>query len=135
MVSQFRLAVVVGCLLAATAAAEEPDVSGPLVCAANEVVDCAEVEGCEFVSPDMVNLPDFLIVDLDKRELRGGGRTSTIHTVEKGDGLLVMQGVQAGRAWSMSLSTTTGMLTGTVAADGYGFVVFGACTTLESLQP
>ena len=49
------------------------------------------------------------------------------------EGLIVMQGVEGERAWSLSLSTKSGDITGTVAGDGYGFIVFGACTTLESL--
>lgn len=135
MTRRFLMAALLGCLTVATAAAQGLDGSGALVCTTNEVVDCAEVEGCEFVSPGMVNLPRFLVVDLDKRELRGDGRTTAINTLETGNGLMILQGLQAGRAWSMALSTETGALTGTVAADGFGFVVFGACTTLENLQP
>lgn len=85
------------------------------------------------MAPHMVSLPRFLRVDFENNEIRGEDRTTVIQNMSRAEGLLFLQGVQDDRAWTVSLSTQTGDITGTVAGDRYGFVVSGACITLESL--
>lgn len=120
-------------LTATTGMAAEFDGSKPLICTATEVADCALFDGCQRASPQTVNLPRFLRIDLHNKEIKGEGRTTTIRNVSEAEGLMIMQGVQGDRAWNILLSKETGEITGTVAGDGFGFVVFGACATLESL--
>lgn len=121
------------CLTVSNAMSADFDGSKPLICTATEVVDCALFDGCQRAAPQTVNLPRFMRLDFEKKEIKGEGRTTAIQNVSNIEGLMIMQGVEGDRAWNLSLSTTTGDITGTVAGDGYGFVVFGACTTLESL--
>lgn len=109
------------------------DGSKALICTATEVKDCAFFDGCQRASPQSVNLPRFLRIDFDNKEIKGEGRATAIQNLSEAEGLVIMQGIQGDRAWSLSLSTTTGDITGTVAGDGYGFLVFGVCATLESL--
>lgn len=135
MTRTIGLLALLWCLPVATATATNLDGSRALVCTTHQVIDCAELEGCDFVAPGMVNLPSFVVVDVEKRQIRGDGRSTAIQTIVRENGLVLMQGAQSGRAWSMSLATDSGALTGAVTDDGYGFIVFGACTTLESLTP
>lgn len=121
------------CFTVSDAMAADFDGSKPLICTAIEVVDCVLFDGCQRAAPQTVNLPRFLRLDFEKNEINGEGRITAIQNVSNIEELMIMQGVEGDRAWSLSLSTTTGDITGTVAGDGYGFVVFGACTTLESV--
>jgi len=125
--------VLLWCLAVAPVGAADFDGSKSLICSANEVADCGVFEGCQRISPDTVNLPRFLRIDFETKEIKGDGRTTAIQNMSQAEGQIFMQGVQGDRAWSVALSTETGDITGTVAGDGYGFVVFGACATLESL--
>lgn len=120
-------------LFATNAAAANLDSSRPLICAAVDAVDCSAFDQCQRVTPQMVNLPRFIRIDLQNKELSGDGRKTPIEHVTHVEHQVIMQGVRGGRAWSMSLSTQTGDLTGTVTDDGFGFVVFGVCTSLESV--
>jgi hypothetical protein len=43
-------------------------------------------------------------------------------------GQLILQGVEAGRAWSLFIHETTGWATFAAAAEGRSVSVFGACT-------
>lgn len=44
--------------------------------------------------------------------------------------MLVVQGFENSRAWSITISETSGKLVGAIAGDEEGFLVFGACTPL-----
>jgi len=43
------------------------------------------------------------------------------------DGMLILQGVENGRGWTLSIAEATGKMVLTVSGDEEGFVVFGAC--------
>lgn len=105
------------------------DGSKPFLCALGRAVECDEDGDCEEGSPDDVNLPDFIWVDVPAKALRehGGERKTEILNHLRRDGQLILQGVQD-RAWSVSISEQTGRFTATSTADGVAFVLFGACT-------
>ena len=108
--------------------ASDFDSSKPLVCAIVEVLDCGLQDQCNRVNPEFVNLPDIFRVDIKKKEMAGAGRTTKIQHVTHEEGNLLLQGTSGtGRAWSLMLSESTGKFTGAVAANGFGFLVFGSC--------
>ena len=117
----------------ASGMAADFDGSKTLICSTIAVSDCDEILGCEQVSPKFVNLPRFLRIDFQNKLIKGEDRSTAIQNMSQAEGQIFLQGVQGERAWSVLLSTETGDITGTVTGDGFGFVVFGACTTLESL--
>jgi hypothetical protein len=43
---------------------------------------------------------------------------------------MILQGVENGHGWSMSIDQKTGRITTTVSGEEVGFMVFGACTTI-----
>jgi hypothetical protein len=48
----------------------------------------------------------------------------------RGNGLLVIQGFENTRAFSITISEESGKLVGAIAGDEEGFLIFGACTPL-----
>jgi hypothetical protein len=42
--------------------------------------------------------------------------------------MLILQGVENGKGWTLSINETTGKMVLTVSGDEEGFVAFGVCT-------
>ena len=129
-----RLGLVLAVALAVApdgaAAAGKFDGSTPLLCVPVTVSECVPDGKCERVTAERVNLPQFLKVDVQGRKIRSEetGRESPIRNIEHLDGNMILQGGQAGRGWTMTISEETGKMSSAIAADGEGFIVFGACT-------
>ena len=51
--------------------------------------------------------------------------------MERQDGVLFIQGIESGRAFSFVVEELTGILTASVARDGVSVSVFGACTDAD----
>ena len=58
------------------------------------------------------------------------GETTRIESMKRSEGRLILQGIEAGRGWTLLISETTGDTTLTVSDAGFAFAAFGACTTL-----
>lgn len=97
------------------------------------------IEGeCELAEPWELNLPDFLRVDLTAKvavttETAPQQRETTIHTVERENGTIILQGIQGERAFSWLITESSGEGTLTVSAPGEGLTVFTNCTPTEQL--
>ena len=104
--------------------------SKPLLCAVTEVVQCDELGNCVRGTPEDVNVPRFVDVDPAKKQLRshGGGETTAIQNLVRGDGRLVLQGAERGRGWSVYISEATGRLSAAISDDGWASAIFGSCT-------
>jgi len=57
-----------------------------------------------------------------------GQRQSPIVAVETQEGLLLLQGNDAGRGWTMVIDRASGHLSATIADAEGAFVLAGACT-------
>ncbi len=124
-------------LLGASTAVNASDFDGsaPLLCAVTYTVSCDHQGDCIQGSAESVNLPTFIQFDTQAKtaeSLRAGGeeRASQILSVHEEAGALVLLGVEQGGGWSAAIGEKTGKLTLSVAEDGIGYLVFGACTTL-----
>ena len=116
------------------------DGSKTLLCAPQSAVECGPDGGCQQVSPNSVNLPDFFQIDFKAKmitRISGSAdqKGSKIDNMEVLDSKLILQGaddgvenVRDGLAWSMSIAQDTGKLVASAAGDGEAFVIFGACT-------
>jgi hypothetical protein len=94
---------------------------------------CIENDSCYTASAWELNVPDFVVIDLDKKvvsttKASGLNRSTTFTSVSKSNGTLFLQGVEAGRAFSFVIDEATGRMTVAVARDGITVNVFGACT-------
>jgi hypothetical protein len=119
-----------GLLLPAGAQAEGLDASKPLACALAEAAQCDGVASCSDVTLEQIELPDAWRVDFAAKELSadGGQRKSPIAAVESLDDVLVLQGHQNGRGWTMVIERATGHLSASVADAEGVFAIAGGCT-------
>ena len=112
-------------------AAGKYDGSVPMICSAAAVMECQSGRRCEPRSADKVNLPALFRVDAKAMKVRNleaeKGRESPIRNVDHANGALVLQGADADRGWTVVIHEETGRMSGTISADGEGFVVFGQC--------
>jgi len=113
-------------------AAGKYDGSAPLLCIPTIVNECARDAECKRVTAERVNLPHFLKVDVKAQKVLSEetGRESPFRNIEHLNGNMILQGGQAGRGWTMTISEETGTMSATISSDGDGFVVFGACRLL-----
>jgi hypothetical protein len=105
------------------------DGSAPMLCAVVTVMDCDTKGECSRRTPEEVNLPTFVRVDVPGRALASpdGKRTAEVKTVTRLDGRLILQGAQNGRGWNVAVVEETGKLSAAVADGEDAFVVYGAC--------
>lgn len=110
-------------------AADVFDGTKPLLCATIEALDCDPGTACERGTPEVMGAPQFLRIDFAKNEIAGPERTTKIHSVEKDDDQIVLQGYEIGLGWTLALDRTTGNMRITFARWDATFIVFGACTS------
>jgi hypothetical protein len=126
-------------LLCGAAAADDVTGSDSLLCYALSAARCElEETTCNVREPWRLNLPDFLKLDLDAKRAvttaaSGELRVTDIRTVERGNGTILLQGVQGERAFSWLITETSGEGTLTVSALSAGLTVFTVCTPIEKL--
>jgi hypothetical protein len=80
-----------------------------------------------------MNIPQFVRIDFANNKIStteeiSEKRESPINNFEKVNGVLILQGMQNGRGWSMVIAEDTGKMTATASGSGGSFVIFGACT-------
>jgi hypothetical protein len=112
------------------AQAEGLDATKELRCALAEAAECDEAARCSEVTVADIDLPELVHVDFAGKLLTSPDRqrTSPIGAVEVLDGVLVLQGHQDGRGWTMVVERATGHLSATVAGAEGVFVLAGGCS-------
>jgi hypothetical protein len=86
--------------------------------------------------PWELDMPQFVVIDLKKKLLSttkasGENRSTPINYLLRQDQEIILQGVEAGRAFSFIIDELTGLLTAAVARDGVSVAVYGACTDAD----
>jgi len=110
-------------------AAAEP---AKLTCAPSALFQCDAIYECTRVPTEIINFPHFFIADLKSKSITGrrpdGTNLNTViqHQAQEGSAL-VLQGMEAGRGWSLAVDTSNGKLSLGVAGSDVGFVGLGAC--------
>ena len=120
----------VSLLLAFSVQAEGLDATKAMGCALAEASECDEAAQCSDVAVADIELPDIVHVDFAAKLLSSPDRqrTSPISAVEVLDAVLVLQGHQNGRGWTMVVERATGRLSATVTDAEGVFVIAGGCT-------
>jgi hypothetical protein len=110
--------------------AEGLDTSKSLQCALAEAAECDEAAECSDVTLEQIELPGVWRIDFAAKQLvsTDGQRTSPIHAVEALDAVVVLQGHQNGRGWTLVLDRATGHLSGAVAGAEGAFILAGGCS-------
>jgi len=117
------------CLLPAAANAA----TGSYMCAFSDVYECETVAGCQRASLHAINIPEFIVVDLDKKQLTGASltdehRTEDIEGMTSDDKHIFLHGTQHEETWNATITLETGALAGGITSSTSSFAVFGNCT-------
>ena len=120
-------------LAASPALADDLTGSHTLLCTTVQTTVCFDEGECITGPPWRWNIPQFIIVDLEQKQLRtteasGENRTTPIKNMERSDGQIVLQGVELQRAFSFVIHESSGEASIAVALDGVAIAAFGACT-------
>ena len=131
-----QIMVVTGMLTAGVVGAENLQGVDRMVCAAADVQICIEYDTCYSAAPMDLGVPEFVVIDTDKKTISttkssGLNRSTEFASVAKEDGLIYLQGVEGGRAFSFVIHEETGRMTVAVSRDGLAVSVFGACTSTD----
>ena len=111
------------------------DGSKDIICSVGDVVACVEDSSCVQGTARGFELPEFVILDSQKKVIRGAYESghkevSPVKNLERNGEHLVLQGVENSRGWNIAINTKTGHMSGSAVGDAVSFLVFGACTTL-----
>lgn len=129
----YRLIPLAALLGAAGAAADDLSAARDILCSVQQVHVCRDAAGCADALAEDLNIPQFLRIDtrsgtLSTTPASGENRETVATPVRPGDGQLVLQGVEAGRAFSLFIDEASGWATFAAAASGRSVTVFAACT-------
>lgn len=127
--------LIAGIGLAASGLASSEDVTGVnrMICASGQAHICLETGECYAAPSWELSIPDFVIIDTKKGVIAttrasGLNRSTEFTKSERKEGLIHLQGVEGGRAFSFVIHEQTGRMTAAIARDGLSVTVFGACT-------
>ena len=123
----------VAMLSAGGALADNLDGVDKMICAAAQVQICIESDACYAASAEELGIPNFVIIDTKKKTISTTkaseeNRSTAFSTVSRNDGVIYLQGIEGGRAFSFVIEEAGGYMTVSVARDGVAVNVFGACT-------
>jgi len=121
-------------LLPAGGSAAGLDGKASLVCAAVDVIACANGPGCSEGSANHFDLPQFMFVDFKKQQVHATDETgknvvSPIKNSAITEQQIILQGTENHRGWSATIDKANGKMTVVSSGPGVSFMVFGACTT------
>ncbi len=108
------------------------DGSDPLLCASVEVYECTAGAACDPVTAESVDAPQFFSIDFRAETLTGSdgvtdGEPGEISNVTLLGDQLILQGIDATVAWTLSITQVTGKMIAVATGDHAAFVIFGAC--------
>jgi hypothetical protein len=107
-----------------------------IICAATQVQICIENDTCYATTPSDLDVPNFVVINTKKKtisttEASDLNRSTAFTSVVRADGLIYLQGIEGGRAFSFVIDEATGLMTVAVSRDGFAVSVFGACTDTD----
>ena len=127
---------VAGLVSAGIAWAENVTGVDRMICSTAQVQVCIEFDTCYAVHSVELGIPDFILIDTDEETVSttpasGQNRSTPFTSFTRDAGLIYLQGVEGGRAFSFVVEEITGSLTAAVATDGITVNVFGNCTDAD----
>lgn len=118
------------------AAAENVTDVTRMICASGQAQICLETGDCYAATPWELSVPGFVVIDTKKGTISttkasGLNRSTQFTKSERKEGLIHLQGVEGGRAFSFVIHEATGCMTAAIARDGLSVTEFGACTAAK----
>jgi hypothetical protein len=98
-----------------------------LICATVEAISCQRGEPCTKGLAEDIGAPQFMRIDLGKKEIIGPVRTSPIRQMDMAEEQITLQGAELGMGWTIAIDRWTGTMAVTLVRIDTAFVVFGAC--------
>jgi hypothetical protein len=98
-----------------------------LICATVEAISCQRGETCTKGLAEDIGAPQFMRIDLGKKEIIGPVRTSPIRQMDMAEEQITLQGAELGMGWTIAIDRWTGTMAVTLVRIDTAFVVFGAC--------
>jgi hypothetical protein len=136
---RLKLLLLAASMTLASSALQADDLSGAsdLLCTSVQATICYADGDCEIGAPWNWNVPQFIEIDLEQKTLSTTeasceNRATPIKSLEYSDGLIFLQGIENGRAFSFVIDEATGFASVAVARAGITVSVFGACTPMPS---
>jgi hypothetical protein len=127
-------------LVVTAPAARADDLTGAsrFLCSVVSVGRC-DLDGCTDDTPDGALIPQFVVVDLGAKLLSttpasGENRSTPIESLRREGGLVVLQGLQNGRAFSFVISEKSGTASVAIAREELVLAVSAVCTPLPASQ-
>ena len=130
------LLFLVAASVAAPAIADDLSGADRFLCSTLQATACGADADCASLPPTDLNIPQFVQVDFKGKELSttpasGENRKTAVQMARREEGQIVLQGYEAGRAFSLVIQEASGRASFASAADSRGVVVFAACTPLR----
>lgn len=130
---KLAMAIAGGILAGGLAQAENLEGVDEMICAPAQVSICVEDDTCYGSTAAELGVPDFVVIDtkmntISTTKASNQNRSTEFTSVVKSDGLVYLQGIEAGRAFSFVIDEATGRMTAAVSRDGIAVNIFGACT-------
>ncbi len=107
-----------------------------LVCAATDVVACAERLGCMEDRASTFELPDFMYVDFKGKVVHARSADakskveSAFRSLDTSERSLVIQGIENHQGWTLSVDRGSGRMTTSVSGGPVSYMIFGVCTAI-----
>ena len=123
-----------GTLFSALASGQGLDGSRNLICAAVNVVACAEGPGCVQGLAKNFELPEFMFVDMQAKVVRATAESpfkevdSPIKNSAVSGSQLILQGIENGHGWTISIDRASGRMMTSLSGELLSYMIFGACT-------
>ena len=140
-----RLAIaafgLVGLALVGPAWADDLTGIDRFICSAGSVSACCDDGQCASGTAAELGVPQFMEFDLTQKRVSttkasGLNRATTIDNLKRENGIIIMQGVEYGRAYSFVVDEKQGTLSATVAVQeaGCNIIGFGTCTPMAGAK-
>ena len=128
---------VAGLVLIGPARADELTGVDRFICSAGSVSACCDDGQCASGTAAELGVPQFMEFDLKQKRVSTTkasalNRSTAIDNLKRENGIIVMQGVENGRAYSFVVDEKQGTLSATVAVQeaGCNIIGFGTCTPM-----
>lgn len=125
-----------GVLSAGLVQADNVEGAEEILCAAAQVQICIENDTCYATTAAELGVPDFVVINTRNKTISTTkaselNRSTAFSSVQKVDGLIYLQGMEGGRAFSFVIDEETGRMTVAISRDGIAVNVFGVCTDTD----
>jgi len=108
------------------------DGKAKLICSVTDVVACVEASHCIQGQARGFDLPQFIAIDFADKQIHsikegGKGAISPIKNQQETRNQLVLQGIENGHGWTLSVDRKHGRMTVGTTGEDASYILFGAC--------